>query len=120
MTAFLYQALLPLAFAAADVPRADSRIERTAHVLAELTPLEARSLDGKRARFRVVLDSTGEDSFDCVAPDGLHATVYLLPDQEPADEMTVEARLKIINHPASFGFPALREYRLLDAVRVGR
>jgi hypothetical protein len=112
--------LLPLAFAAADVPRADTRVERACHVLAELTPMEARHLAGRRARFRVVLDSTGEDSFDCVAPDGLHATVYLLPDQEPADEMVVEARLKVIDHPPGFGFPALREYRLLDALRVGR
>jgi hypothetical protein len=112
--------LLPLAFAAGDVPRADTRVERACYVLAELTPIEARHLDGKRARFRVALDSSGEDSFDCLAPDGLHASVYLVPDQEPADEMVVEARLKVIDHPASFGFPALREYRLLDAVRVGR
>jgi hypothetical protein len=59
----LYQALLPLAFAA-DVPRADGRVERAFHVLAELTPAEARHLAGNRARFRVVLDSTGEDSFE--------------------------------------------------------
>jgi hypothetical protein len=101
--------------------RPDTRAERSCYDLATLTPADARSLVGKRARFRVVLDSTGDDSFDCVAPDGLHATVYLVPDQEVADEMVVEARLVIIDHPASFGFAALREYRLVDAVvRVGR
>jgi hypothetical protein len=46
--------------------------------------------------------------------------VFLLAGREAADEMTVEARLKVIDHPLGFGFPALREYRLLDAVRVGR
>jgi hypothetical protein len=83
---------------------------------------EARRLEGKRARFRVVLDSAEDfvdHSWDCLAPDGLHATVYLRPDQEAADMMTVEARLVIIDYPAGFGFPPLREYRLRSAVRVG-
>jgi hypothetical protein len=78
-------------------------------------------LAGKRAGFRVVLDSSedfADHSFDCLAPDGLHATMYLLPDQEAADVMTVEARLVIIDYPASWGFPPLREYRVRDAVRV--
>jgi hypothetical protein len=48
----------------------------------------------------------------------LRATVYLRPDQEEADIMTVEARLVVIDYPAAFGFAALREYRLRDAVRV--
>jgi hypothetical protein len=39
-----------------------------------------------------------------------------LPGQEAQDEMVVEARLVIIDHRACFGFPALREYRLKDAV----
>jgi hypothetical protein len=110
--------LLPLAFAAGGVPHTTSQLERTYHVLETLTPAEARRLEGKRARFRVTLDSTGDDSFDVLAPLGLHATVYLAPDQEPADEMTVVARLVIIDHPASWGFAALREYRLVEAVRV--
>jgi hypothetical protein len=45
--------------------------------------------------------------------------VFLLPDEEAADMMTVEARLVVIDYPAAFGFAALREYRLRDAVRVG-
>jgi hypothetical protein len=101
--------LLPLAFAAGDVrsARIDSRAERTFYVLAELTPAEARRLEGTRARFRVVLDSLEDDathSWDCVAPDGLHASVFLLAGEEAADEMTVEARLVVIDHRPGFGF----------------
>jgi hypothetical protein len=121
--------MLPILFLAvlspvADGPghRPDTRAGRTCHDLARLTPADARSLAGKRARYRVVLDSLEDfatHSFDCVAPEGLHATVFLLADQEAADEMTVEARLVIIDYPAAVGFAALREYRLRDAVRVG-
>jgi hypothetical protein len=113
--------LLTLAFAAADVPspRIDGRVGRAFYVLADLTPAEARRLDGRRARFRVSLDSEGEDNaYDCLAPDGLHASVFLLTGEE-ADDMTVEATLVIIDHPPGFGFPPLREYRLVDAVRGG-
>jgi hypothetical protein len=39
-----------------------------------------------------------------------------LPGQETKDEMTVEAVLRVIDHRACFGFPALREYLLVDAV----
>jgi hypothetical protein len=87
-------------------------------LLAALTP--GADDPGRRpdTRFRVVLDSTGDDRFDCLAPDGLHATVYLVPNQEVADMMVVEARLVIIDHPASWAFAALREYRLVEAVRV--
>lgn len=43
--------LLPLAFAAADVPgtRTDGRVEVLYHVLADLTPAEARHLEGRLA-----------------------------------------------------------------------
>jgi hypothetical protein len=114
--------LLPL-LAVADVPgpRVDPRAERAVYFLADLTPADARRLDGRRARFRVSLDSTQDNNcFDCVAPGGLHASVCLVAGQEAADDdMTVEATLVIIDHPPGFGFPALREYRLVDAVRVG-
>jgi hypothetical protein len=111
--------LLPL-LAAADLP--GPRVERGVYYLADLTPADARRLDGRRARFRVALDSAEDNNcFDCLAPPGLHASVCLLPGQEAADDdMTVEATLVIIDHPPGFGFPPLREYRLLDAVRVGR
>jgi hypothetical protein len=110
--------LLPLTFAVADVPRVDTQAGHDIYFVADLAPADARSLVGKRARYRVVLDSAEDlidHSWDCLAPDGLHATVYLRPDQEEADVMTVEARLVIIDHPAGFGFPPLREYRLRDA-----
>jgi hypothetical protein len=113
--------LLPLAFAAGDVPRLECRVERAYYLLADLTPAEARRLEGKRARFRVVLDSLEDfatHSWDCQAPAGMHATVFLRLGQEPADAMTVEAKLWVIEFPPGLGFPPLREYRLLDAVRV--
>jgi hypothetical protein len=115
--------LLPLAFGAGDVTslRIDSRAKRAFYVLADLTPAEARRLEGKRARFRVALDSLEDvatHSFDCAAPAGLHASVYMRPGQEPADEMTVEARLWVIDFPPGFGLPGFREYRLVDAVRL--
>src|SRR5262249_10509481 len=109
--------------AVADVPlsRTHGRVERSCYSLAGLTPAEARCLEGQRARFRVVLDSLEDGvthSFDCRAPDGVHASVYLRLGQEPADGMTVEARLWVIEFPPGLGFPPLREYRLVDAVRV--
>jgi hypothetical protein len=75
-----------------------------------------------RARSRVVLDSLEEVAthrFDRLAPDGLHTSVYLRLGQEPADEMTVEARLWVIDFRPGLGFPPRREYRLVNAVRVG-
>jgi hypothetical protein len=115
--------LVPLAFAAGDVPsrRVEGRVERGVYFLADLRPAEARRLAGRRARFRVVLDSLQDvatHSFDCLAPDELHASVYLRLGQEAADAMTVEARLWVIDFPPGLGFPSLREYRLVNAVRV--
>jgi hypothetical protein len=115
--------LLPVTLAVADVPRVNTRADHDIYFLADLTPAEARSLAGKWARYRVVLDSLEDEaahSWDCLAPDGLHASVILMADQEAADMMTVEARLVIIDYPAAIGFAALREYRLRDAVRVGQ
>jgi hypothetical protein len=43
--------------ALADYPRHVIRVERTHYTLEELTPTDARSLEGKRARFRIALDS---------------------------------------------------------------
>jgi hypothetical protein len=113
-----------MSFAVADVGgfRVDSRAEREVYFLADLTPAEARRLEGKRARFRVILVSLEDGlthSWDCVAPAGLHASMFLRLGQEAADAMTVEARLWVIDFPPGLGFPPLREYRLVDAVRVG-
>jgi hypothetical protein len=57
-------------------------------------------------------------SFDCLAPPGLAAGVYLRLGQAAADEMVVEGRLWVIDFPPGLGFPPLREYRVVDAVRV--
>jgi hypothetical protein len=102
-------------------PRAECRVEPTFHVLAELTPAEARHLAGRPARFRVALDSLEDEathSFDCLAQAGLYASVFLLAGQEAADEMTVEGRLVVIDWPPGFGFAGFPEYRLVDAVRL--
>jgi hypothetical protein len=86
-----------------------------------VAPADAARLEGRRARFRIAPDSAGEEdgkhiAIDCLAPDGLAAVVWLLPGQEARDDMTVEAVLRIIDHKTGWGFPALREYRLVDAV----
>jgi hypothetical protein len=54
---------------------------------ADLTTAEARRLEGKRARFRVTVDSLEDiatHSFDCVKPAEFHASVYLMTGQEIA------------------------------------
>jgi hypothetical protein len=102
-------------------------LDRT-FALADLTAAEAARLQGKQARFRIVLTS-GEDQegkytlYDCLEPREVGATVWLLPGQEPTEQMTVEARLVVIDHktwtaPDGTVFPGFREYRLADAVRV--
>jgi hypothetical protein len=115
--------LMPLAFAVGDVPspRIDSQVERAFYLLADLTPAEAGRLEGKRARFLVTLDSLEHvltHSYDCLAPPGLAAGVYLRLGQEAADSMVVEGRLWVIDHAPGLGFPPLRECRVVDAVRL--
>jgi hypothetical protein len=114
--------LLPLAIVVADAPPVGALAERTYYFLAELTPAEARGLEGTRARFRMVLDSLEDEAnhnFDCVAAAGMHASVLQRLGQEAADAMPVEAKLWVIDFPPGLGFPPLREYPLVDAVRVG-
>jgi hypothetical protein len=120
MSAMTYAALL-LLLTAAD-PHLAPRAERT-FVLSKLTPAEALRLDGKRARFRVALDSAedpdwnGFVGYDCATPDDIARTVLLYRGQDLADEMTVEATLRVIRHAATVGelgtfFPTFTEYRL--------
>jgi hypothetical protein len=53
----------------ADVRRAASRVGRACRGLAALTPIGARSLAGRRARYRAVLDALeGDNRVDCLAP----------------------------------------------------
>jgi hypothetical protein len=99
------------------------------HDFATLTDAEARHLDGTPAVFRVVLDSDTDpeerDWFTCAdcAGDGEPLrSLYLCPDQEVAESMTVRATLQIRYYPALTGADGSRsgplwEYRLVAAVR---
>jgi hypothetical protein len=118
--------LLLLLLPAADPSHAPEAEQ--AFVMSKLTPAEAAFPAGKRAKFRIVLDSTDDTwdgfvGYDVRCPEPFYATVRLYPRQEVADEMTVEATLRVIHHPATVGamgtlFPAFLEYRLTKAVRV--
>jgi hypothetical protein len=130
MRVTLCQLHLPLVVVspiAADMPRAalDVPVVRT-HELADLSPITEEKLDGKRARFRLVIASPGPREekylvFNCQGSNGraeVEKTVWLLPGEKAAIVMEVEARL-LIRHQAARGpFPALTEYRLMDARRV--
>jgi hypothetical protein len=79
-------------------------------------------LRGRRATFRITLDSDydreGEYALlDCAGDDQAHRTVWFFGDEVGEDEMTVEATLHVIQHGGWGPFPALTEYRLLDARR---
>jgi hypothetical protein len=118
--------LLALPPGSTDPPRVSSRIEVT-HDLARLTPSEARLLEGKRAKFRLVLGSLPDSQdgfvlFECPSSDEVGRTIWLDLAQELAEEMIVEATLRIFYHPAmAEGDEVPRriftEYRLVGAVR---
>jgi hypothetical protein len=55
------------------------------------------------------LEDVATHRFDCLAPAGLFAGVFLLAGQEADDDMTVEARLVVIDWPPGFGCPRFRE-----------
>jgi hypothetical protein len=101
MTPFLLLAVLaPVADPQGHRP--DTRAERTYYCLADLTPAEARLLEGKRSRFRVTLDSLADESTyspDCQAPAELFPRVSLPAGQEDAHDITVEARLVVLDWP---------------------
>jgi hypothetical protein len=73
--------------------------------------------------YRIVKDSRAEEYegrilIDCTSPDVVHRTAWLLPSVEVRDTLTVRARLWIIRHPPTKGFPELLEYRLQNAMEV--
>jgi hypothetical protein len=83
-------------------------------------------LADKPALYRVVFDSRAEEvegriAVDCTSADRVHRTARLMPGwtsrAEPADGPGAAA---VLQHPPSWGFPELVEYRLLDAVDVRR
>ena len=85
--------------------------------LAFLSADELAKLDGKRAMFRIELDSEDDVEnrgfvlYDLKAADGTFRTVWLYRDQEQADDMVVEATVRVCRH--SF----CTEYRLEGAVK---
>src|SRR5262245_50008759 len=107
---------------AADAPRLNPRPVHI-HDLPTLTHADALRLAGREVLYRVELDSRTEEYegrilVDCTSSDAIHRTAWLVPfEGELPETFTVRARLGIIVHPASWGFPELIEYRLEDAVR---
>jgi hypothetical protein len=123
--------LMPLALVApapTDVPPAimEAAIVRT-HNVARLPAAYALRLEGKRARYRVVLDSSAHEQdgyvlFDCQTGDGTHKTIWLLTGEDVADVMEVEARLVIRHYRAwtaqnGTHLPAFTEFRLMNSRR---
>jgi hypothetical protein len=101
------------------------------HPLDRLTMREALALNGRRARFRVVLDSLpddydGQTLYDCLTAGDLAGSVFLAPGEqvrEGGEVLAVEATVRVYYHPAAFGeggalFPAFWEVRLVEARRT--
>jgi hypothetical protein len=109
----------------ADAPGSDagmSDLTRT-YLFATLTESEARTLQGKLVRFRV---EGARDPWDldywtiysCPGQGSLRRTVWVRPDQDVDDPMTVEAVPSLIHHAARGGSPAYTELRLCGARAV--
>jgi hypothetical protein len=83
---------------------------------------EARLLHGKRALFKVILDSPEDTEgvytlYGCETPDDIERTDWLCPNQKIENEMIVEATLQVLHFPKDGPFPSFTEYRLREAVR---
>jgi hypothetical protein len=116
--------MIPLIFllliCTTDPHRLDMEVVRV-HDLATLAQREATALDGKRALFRVWLDSDDdqEDDFtlyDCQGPPADLRSVWLYSGQGVRERMTVEATLRVIRHPPALGYAAFVEYRLTQGI----
>jgi hypothetical protein len=126
-TLFLLLTSLPVL---TDVPPPPSgEIERV-HDFARLDRSEATQLHGRRATFRIRLNSeadseAGKVVYDCLGEDGIDRTVWFingLEVEDDANEMIVEATLRIAHFepwvaPDGMKFEAFTEYRLEDARR---
>jgi hypothetical protein len=106
----------------ADAPGADAgRTDLTCtRFFATLTEAEARPLQGRLARFRVEGPHDGWDLDDwtiyaCPGQGSLRRTVWVHPDEDVDDPMTVEAVPSLIHHVARSGCPAYTELRLCGA-----
>jgi hypothetical protein len=126
MTYILAAWLVRLPVLTADHPRSISRIA-VAHDLARLTASQAELLEGKRAKYWIVLDSLpdyheGYVLYDCLSRDEIGRTVWFEGEQNLAEDMVVEATLRVLHHVASVArngtpFQGFTEYRLTHAIR---
>jgi hypothetical protein len=117
-------ALLLLLFIPADVPGTPTAVERSFD-LALLTHRQAQRLDGQRVRIRVDMESLPGDAsaavvYDCVSPDDVNRTIWLIPGQQAKDNMDVEGVFRLLWPQPGNGFAGYGEYRLKGAVRRAR
>jgi hypothetical protein len=121
-------AAVPASAAADGAHLRPGREETTpTYTLATLTLHQARRLHGKRARFRIEVDSTFDeigkfDVYGCQGEDDRFCTVWFPARPEVADEMVVEALLVVIHHkgwtaPNGFRFDDSISFRLTRARR---
>jgi hypothetical protein len=109
---FLLLPLLVVAPSPAELPRV--RLEAAiirGHDFAALTRAEALQLAGKRAWFRVVLDSSEVGSeteanskvaYYCITHDSVHRTLMFVEGEKLGRKMVVEATLMITGIPTYF------------------
>jgi hypothetical protein len=107
----------PLLLVPADVPRIPTAVVEQTYDLALLTHGQAQQLDGRRVRIRVDLESEPGDvggavGYDCVSPDDVNRTVWLIPRQQVKDVMEVEGVFRLLWRPPGNGFAGYWEYRV--------
>jgi hypothetical protein len=117
-------ALVLLLLAPADVPRTPTAVERSLD-LTTLNHRQAQQLDGRRVRVRVELESLPGDAggpivYDCVSPDDVNRTVWLVAGQEAKDSVVVKGVFRLLWGQPANGFPGFWEYRVEGAVRQRR
>jgi hypothetical protein len=106
-------------------PLRHDRLIRTL-AFASLTEDQAMRLDGRRARFLVVVEPLTEDeeagqgSSECKGTDEVYRTIWLRAGQEVQGPVEVEATLRVLRfRPQHFQdgtfFAGFTEYRLLRA-----
>jgi hypothetical protein len=93
--------------------------------LATLSHRQAQQLDGRRVRIRVNLesepgDASGSIVYDCLSPDDVNRTVWLIPRQEVKEVMEVDGVFRLLWRGPGNSFPGYWEYRVERAVRRSR
>jgi hypothetical protein len=119
----MYATLL-LLLVPADVPGTPTAVEWSLD-RATLSHRDAQRLDGQRVRVRVDLESRPGDAdgavvYDCISPDDVNRTVWLIPGQEAKDSMIVERVFRLLWRQPGNGFAGYWEYRVEGAVRRSR